>query len=330
LPFGRAYLLLSAFMKIAIVGSGAVGCYYGARLQRAGHDVRFLMRGDLSTVLRDGLQVRVADGDFHLPQVSAFATTAEIGPVDLVVNAMKTTANGALEALVPPLLGPDTAILTLQNGLGSEDEHARLFGPERVLGGLCFVCINRVAPGIIQNTALGSVGLGEFQRPAGPRTHLIAEAFRGAGVKCEVTDDLALMRWKKLCWNVPFNGLSIAAGGITTDRIVGHDGLRKLARDLIQEVIEAAAKLGHTIPGAFGDLQIERTYPMGPYKPSSLIDYLEGREVEVEAIWGEPLRQAQAAGAAVPRLEALAVLLRSLTSRAAEAKVQTAAPGGPA
>lgn len=300
--------------SFAIVGSGAVGAYYGARLARAGEDVRFLLRRDLEAVRRHGLRVRTPTEEFVVERPRVAGSTAEIGPVDAVIVALKTTANGALVDLVPPLLHETTALLTLQNGLGAEEFLAERFGAQRVLGGLCFVCLNRVAPGTIENFLPGSIVLGEYGRPAGERLHALAERFRAAGVKIVVTDDLAAARWRKLMWNVPFNGLAIAAGGLTTDRILADDALRALARDLMGEVRAGAAALGHRIPAEFADRQIEQTYPMGAYKPSSLIDWLEGREVEVESIWGEPLRRAAAAGVELPRLRTLYALLRSVVA----------------
>jgi 2-dehydropantoate 2-reductase len=114
-------------------------------------------------------------------------------------------------------------------------------------------------------------------------------------------------------WNVPFNGLSIAAGGIATDRLLANPDLEAEVRALMREVIDAAARLGHSIPESFIEAQVTATRPMGAYRPSSLIDYLEGREVEVESIWGEALRRAKKAGAAVPRLQALYANLLKLT-----------------
>jgi 2-dehydropantoate 2-reductase len=303
----------NVFAKIAVVGSGALGCYYGALLARSGSAVTFLMRSDLAAVRERGLRVRIPSGEFVLRDVSAEAAPEAIGPCDLVIVALKTTANGDFQKLIAPLLHAHTAILTLQNGLGSDEELARLFGGERVMGGLCFICVNRTAPGEILCIEPGVLSLGEFVGPAGDRLRAVAELFTRSGVRCQVGDDLAWLRWKKLVWNVPFNGLSIAAGGITTDRILAEPELESEVRALMSEVIGAAGKLGHEIPLALIDQQIAHTRPMGPYKPSSLIDFLAGRAVEVEEIWGEPLRRARRAGASVPKLELLYALLRQMT-----------------
>ncbi len=299
---------------IAIVGAGALGSYYGAKLARQGVEVRFLMRADLEAVRRDGLTVREKGEEWHLP-VQAFGSTEEIGPVDLVVIGLKTTANGDLERLIPPLLHEKTLLLTLQNGLGNEELLAQRWGAERVLGGLCFVCLNRVAPGVIEHYGHGTLSLGEFGRAPMERTRAIGSMFSNSGVETHVVENLITERWRKLVWNIPFNGLSIATGGRTCDLLLADAGVRAQVRALMIETIAAAGALGHAIPESFADYQIERTYPMGPYKPSSMIDWQLGRAVEVESIWGEPWRQGSVVGVALPRLELLYRLLQQLTER---------------
>jgi 2-dehydropantoate 2-reductase len=301
--------------RIAVVGSGAVGSYYGAQLSRVGESVHFLLRRDLSAVRERGLTIRQHRGEpaqFHLHHVSTAATSSEIGPVDLVLVALKATANAAFLDLISPLLHTHTAILTLQNGLGNEEELGALFGAERIMGGLCFVCLNRAEPGAVDCFHPGSITIGEYCRPAAARTRALADAWIRAGVRCSVSDTLAEVRWRKLVWNVPFNGLTIAAGGVTTDRIVGNPELLEEARALMREIQAAAAAHGFRIPDAFLQSQIDVTVPMDAYKPSSLIDFLDGRAVEVEAIWGEPLRRARAAGVDTPHLAALYARLRQM------------------
>lgn len=299
--------------KFAVVGSGAVGCYYGGKLAQSGRDVHFLMRSDLETVRKNGLQIRSPSGDFHLPRVQAAGTAGEIGPSDVVLIALKTTSNAALEKLLPPLLHDGTLLLTLQNGLGNEEWLAERFGAERVLGGLCFVCLNRVSHGVIEHYGHGTLSIGEFRGPPQRRTRAFAEAFCEAGIEAKVVENLLTERWRKLVWNIPFNGLGIAARANTAE-VLADAGLRQLARALMREVIAAADRLGHSIPRDFIEAQFARTEPMGPYRSSSQIDFESGRAVEVEAVWGEPLRQATRAGCAVPRLETLYFLLKRLSA----------------
>jgi 2-dehydropantoate 2-reductase len=299
-------------MKIAIVGAGAVGGYYGARLARAGEEVHFLLRSDFAVVRDHGWRVTDQDGTWTLHPARAHNHPESIGACDGVIIAAKSTANPALPLLVRPLLGENTWVLALQNGLGNVEFHAAYAGAERVLGGLAFVCINRVAPGVIEKYIAGSVRLGEFSSPARARTRDLAARFVRAGVDCAAVDSLAEALWRKLVWNVPFNGLAIAVGGVTTDVILARPAWRERAWALMLEVRAGAAALGLDIPESFLHRQMEVTPPMGAYKPSSLVDFLAGRAVEVEAIWGEPARRARAAGVPLPRLEALYAELKEM------------------
>jgi 2-dehydropantoate 2-reductase len=297
--------VIKSLPRIVIVGSGAVGCYYGGRLALHGNEVHFLLRSDYEHVKQQGLKIQSQLGDFDLPQVNCHRSTAEIGPCDLVIIAIKATANDALLELLPPLLKDDTMILTLQNGLGSDDFLAQHFGSERVMGGLCFVCINRIAPGVIHHIAQGQIALGEHSGVPQARTEALAAEFRRCGIDCVVESSLIAARWKKLVWNISFNGLSIAAGGKDTAAILADPVSEQRVRDLMREIIVTAGKLGHDIPLGLIDTMIERTRTMSAYKPSSLIDFLAGSEVELEAIWGEPVRRAKAAGIEMPKVEEL-------------------------
>ncbi len=298
--------------RIAIVGSGAIGGYYGAKLAYYGRDVHFLMRGDVSEVRRFGLRIRGKNENIRVAKVQAHASTREIGPCDLVIVAIKAISNAELPELIPPLLHERTMLLTLQNGLGNEELLAATFGAERVLGGLCFVCLNRVSKGVIEHYDHGHVSLGEFIGYPLPRTHDLSWEFKRCGVVSQVVENLALERWRKLVWNIPFNGLSVAAGGIDTSAILGNDNLRLNALELMDEVILAANMCGHRLPTATALEQMKRTASMGAYKPSTLIDFQAGRSLEIEAIWGEPLRRATAAGANTPRLRELYERLRRI------------------
>jgi 2-dehydropantoate 2-reductase len=319
-------------MKIAVVGCGAVGSYYGAMLCCAGREVHFLLRSDFEAVRQKGVTIRSPAGNFTIhPQCAK--TPEAIGLSDLVLIGLKTTANDQFPKLLPPLVGPQTAVATLQNGLGNTEQLARLFSPEQILSGLCFVCLNRVEPGVIHHLEYGMIVLGEFQRRAGPRTHGLAAMFRDAGVPCKVTDNLARAQWEKLVWNIPFNGLGVAGAAgydaltqlpsaishlrsvgpvLTTDKLLADPRWEKLLRDLMLEVIAAAGALGFEIPASYAEEQIERTRTMGAYRASTLIDFERHQPLELEGMFLEPLRRAQAAGVPVPRLAALCKVLQQL------------------
>jgi 2-dehydropantoate 2-reductase len=317
-------------MKIAVVGCGALGSYYGVLVCRAGHEVHFLLRSDYDAVRKNGVNIRSAAGDFNVRPICARDPRA-IGPSQLVLVCLKTTANFVLPELLPPLVGPDTAVLTLQNGLGNEETIAALVGAEKTLGGLCFVCLNRIAPGEILHVAHGAVVMGEFGRPPQARTAAIGRAMAASGVPCKVVDNLAAAHWEKLVWNIPFNGLGVAGAAgldaveqgkikpgqalgpcLTTDILLGDPRWEKLVRELMMETIHAANALGLAMPESAAERQIARTRDMGAYKASTLIDFERGQELELESLFFEPLRQATAAGVRCPRLAALCEVLKAL------------------
>jgi 2-dehydropantoate 2-reductase len=301
--------------RIGVVGSGAIGSYYGGKLAAGGRDVHFLMRGDLSEIRRDGLRIRGKDDELHVAKVNCYNLTKEIGPCDLVLIAVKATSNAEIVDLIPPLLHGRTMLMTLQNGLGSEDFLAKHFGAERVLAGLCFICLNRTSPTSVKRLDYGHVIIGEFDRAPISRTYEIESIFKASGIKCNVAENLALERWRKLVWNIPFNGLSILAGGIDTAAILADDDLRRSTLATMEEVILAANKCGFALDHSVIREQMQRTQTMGAYKPSTLLDFEGGKALEIEAIWGEPLRRAVAAGANVPRLEMIYALLKQLDRR---------------
>lgn len=299
-------------LRIAVVGAGAIGTYYGAKLAAAGGDVHFLIRSGLTTIRRRGLRIRGKDEDVRVAKINCYGSTREIGECDLVLIAVKTTSNRDLVELIPPLLHKTTMLLTLQNGLGNEEFLAGNFGSERVLGGLCFICLSRVSPGVVERYDYGHITLGEYERKPTKRTRQLAFVFKRCGIKCRVVENLVLERWRKLVWNIPFNGLSILAGGIDTAAILNDEDLRHATLALMEETIVGANECGYPVERAASLEQIRRTETMGPYKPSTLLDFEAGKPLEIEAIWGEPLRRATAAGAQTPRLQMLYSILQSL------------------
>lgn len=303
------------FQSVAVVGAGAIGLYYGSRLAQSGIDVRFLVRSDHEAILRDGLRVKSVAGDFHLPEVRAVVTPEEIGPVDLVIVCWKATANDALRDTLPPLMGSRTQVLTLQNGLGNCEEIAAVVGAERVLGGLCFVCINRTGPGVVEHTSGGQINIGEFAIGVPGRAGTVADRFRSADISASAVDDLERAQWEKLVWNVPFNGLAVAEGGVTTSELLANSETEKRIRRLMAEVVAAAVGQGIGLGEELIDKNVTRTRPMAAYKPSTMIDFVEGRQLELGPIWEEPLRRGKSAGVPMPELERL---LADMKARLAE------------
>jgi 2-dehydropantoate 2-reductase len=297
----------------ALVGPGAIGLYYGGLLAKAGAALHVLARSDAAVLRADGINIRIVDprsgelSETHTIRPAGIEQdAASIGPVDLVIIAAKATVNSELLSSLQALVEPSrTTLLTLQNGMGNAEFIAKHFPHNPVLAGLCFVCVNRTASGVVENYLPGRVEIGSLDERFPEAAAAAVSAFSDAGVKCQLSPVLDAALWRKLCWNVPFNGLAIAAGGITTDLILADAALVQRARCLMEEIQSAAALCGHEIADSFLQGQFDVTANMGAYRPSSLIDFLDGRAVEVEAIFGEPLRRGQALGLAMPELAQL-------------------------
>ena len=315
-------------MKVAIIGAGALGLYYGALLQKSGVETHFLLRRDYAAIRKSGLRVYSINGDFCLPQVNAWRTPEEIGGADLVIIGLKTFANSSYQELIAPVLKKNTLILTLQNGLGNEEALATLFGAVRIIGGVAFLCSNRGEPGTVYHLGAGRIVLGEFVPGDSGRLERLAEMFRAAGVDCRSTNDLKRARWEKLVWNIPFNGLA-ALLQQSVDRLLAVHATRVLIRAIMLEVINAGNGQGlySAIPEAFAESMLEFTDAMGEYRPSMQIDREEGRELEIGAIFRVPLQFAAEKGIAMPRIEMLATLLeQAQTSRQTRQDEQTHLP----
>ncbi|MCX6936764.1 MAG: 2-dehydropantoate 2-reductase [Verrucomicrobia bacterium] len=300
--------------RVLFLGSGALALYYGGRMARAGVDVVFWARSDAGALRQKGLRLVYPGDAFHLSAVNVVERVEDAGAVDLVVIALKATANADLPRLLPAALGQDTVVLNLQNGLGVDEAVADIAGAERTLGALCFVGVNRVAPGEAVCAHEGYIVLGEFSGAPTARTEAVAEIFRRGGTKVRIAPSLLSARWHKLIWNVPFNGLSVVERGMLSDEILRDAGREARVRALMRELQTAAAAEGVEIADAFIEDNVERTRSMA-YKPSTMLDWLAGRPLELEPIWGEPLRRARRLGVATPEL---ARLYAEIQARAAE------------
>ena len=283
-------------LTYAIIGTGALGGFYGCRLQRAGCSVHFLLHSDYEHVAQHGLICESKDGDFVLPKVAAYRDVRALPACDVVIVALKATQN----QLLPSLLPKSGAVLLVQNGLGGEELIADLLGPERVVSGLSYCCSNKVGPGHIRHLDYGNVALGEFAvRGATDRLRALAADFERAGISVQLLDDFRVARWTKLVWNIPYNGLSVILNA-TTAELMAQPATRRLSEEIMWEVVADARACGIPVEDRMVAKLLEQTDHMQPYRTSMKIDYDERRPMEVEAIYGSPLRAAEAAGAKSP------------------------------
>lgn len=298
-------------MRYAVIGTGAIGGYYGARLDKAGFEVHFLLHSDYRFVVDNGLTVDSCDGSFHLPSPKVYDNTASMPECDVVIVALKTTNNHLLPSLLPPLLKPDTIVLLIQNGIGVEADVEKMFPRQPLAAGLAFICSAKTGPGHVNHQFYGNINIGNYSCADLQRFQQLVDDFRAAGIGAASVGYLEA-RWKKAVWNMPFNGMTVALN-TTTNRLLSCDATRRLIYDQMLEVIGAANALGvNNIDPSFADKMIANTVKMPPYSPSMKLDYDFRRPMEIEYLYSRPIAEAKAAGFAMPKLEMLEAELKFL------------------
>ncbi|MFJ3110695.1 putative 2-dehydropantoate 2-reductase [Pseudomonas putida] len=295
--------------RIGIIGSGAIGGFYGLMLARAGFDVHFLLRSEYQAVREQGLSLDSAVHGTLQMKVQAYVNAADMPPCDWLLIGAKATSNAQLAPLIVQAAAPGAKVVLLQNGLGVEEQlRSALRSDMHLLGGLCFICVNRQAPGVIRHQALGAVNLGYHSGPAiDGGAALVAEGagfFQAAGIDSQAMPNLALARWQKLVWNVPYNGLSVLLGASTTP-LMAERHSRELIQALMAEVVQGAEACGHVLPEGYAEHLFQVTERMPDYWPSMYHDHAHQRPLELQAIYAEPLARARAAGCSLPRMEML-------------------------
>lgn len=308
--------------RIGIIGTGAIGGYYGLMLARAGFEVHFLLRSEYAAVAREGLRVRHAQlGELHLPQVNAWCEAAAMPACDWLLVGAKSTANAELAPLIVQVAAADAKVVLLQNGLGVEEALRPLLPDSlHLLGGLCFICAHREAPGVVVHQSQGVCNLGYHSGPAdeAQRLALLEQGvawLREAGIESAPIADLAQARWQKLVWNVPYNGLSALLGASTRPLMAQADS-RALLLALMEEVVAAAEAAGAPLPANYPQKLQAYTDRMPDYLPSMYHDFAQRRPAELQAVYAAPLAAAAALGVEMPRVRMLYQALSFLQARA--------------
>ena len=300
-------------MRYAVVGTGGIGGYYGAKLARSGQDVHFLLHSDYDYVKEHGLQVDSCDGDFCLSQVNAYLSTADMPQVDVVLVCLKSKRNHLLRELLPPLLHEQTIVVLIQNGIGLEADVKEWFPNLQLVAGLAFICTAKTEPGHVNHQCYGSINFGNYSCKDEERFKQMVTEFTNAGVKAGVVE-YHEARWRKAVWNMPFNGMTVALN-TRTDCLLKNPSTRALIREQMMEVIGAARALGVTIGEEFVDQMIKMTDEMTPYSPSMKLDYDVRRPMEIDYLYTRPIAEARKAGFQMAKLEMLEAELRFIESQ---------------
>ena len=298
-------------MKYGIIGTGAIGGFYGGKLARAGQEVHFLLHKDYEYVKQNGLQVDSCDGSFHLDGVNAYNDTAAMPPCDVVLVSLKSVNNDMLKTLLPPLLHERTLVVLIQNGIGVEEDVQRNFPDVQLAAGLAFICSAKTEPGRVNHQCYGSINLANYSCRDEALMEAVVAEFREAGIETGFVE-YHEARWKKAVWNMPFNGMTVALHA-QTDELLKNPSTRQLIRDQMMEVIGAAQHLGvKNVDEAFVEKMIRMTDEMTPYSPSMRLDYDFHRKMEIYYLYTRPIEIAREAGFRMPKLEMLEAELKFL------------------
>jgi 2-dehydropantoate 2-reductase len=297
-------------MKIAVMGSGGVGGYFGARLANGGADVTFVARGSHLAAMRErGLTVSGAV-DFHLPKVAATDDPATIGVVDLVIFAVKLWDTEGALAQIKPIVGPQTAVISFQNGVLKDDYLARAFDLGKIMGGVCYVATSIVKPGVIGRVGpLERLAFGEFDGTASPRAQRFLEACQHGGINVELSADIRREIWQKFVFLVGLSGVTTTMR-TTIGPIRENPQTRRFLLDLMREVVAVGRAKGVDLPEDFAEQQLGLADRVAPDMTSSMHHDLErGNRLEVRWLAGAVVELGGAAGVPTPLNRAVADIL---------------------
>lgn len=307
-------------MRIAVMGAGGVGGYFGGMLARAGHDVTFIARGEhLAAIRNHGLRLNTVHGEFTV-DAPATDTPSEVGPVDLILFCVKTYHTEEAGQALAPLIGDETLFLSLQNGVDNEEKLAVMHGREHVLGGLCYISSAIAAPGVIKQTSqMRRIVFGELDGTHSPRTKRVYRAFAEAGIDATLTDNVEKAMWTKFLFICALSGVGAVARAPVGEMFSIPD-TRQLLRDTMAEVEAVARVRGVDLDAGIVEQMMQTAEGFAPEtKPSMLVDVENGNRVEIDALNGAVARLGAEAGVETPANRFIYAALKPADERAKHA-----------
>jgi 2-dehydropantoate 2-reductase len=310
-------------MKIAVMGAGGVGGYFGAKLAASGEEVHFIARGaHLEAMRRDGLQVHSANGDVLIKPVKADNDPAAVGPVDLVLIAVKLWSTAEALRDAKPMVGPGTAVVSFQNGVVAVDDIAKAYGKERALGGVANIAAVIEKPGVIRHTGtMAILTVGELDGKASPRVKAFVDACTKAGIQARSSDDIRKTIWEKYVFLVAASAMTtltrLPLGAVRED-----PDTRALTRQIMSEVVAVGKAKGVTLENDMPDKLLERLDTMPREMVASMLGDLErGNRLELPWLSGGVVAMGKDIGIAAPANGfVLAALKHYINGRPADAR----------
>nr|WP_263327369.1 2-dehydropantoate 2-reductase [Neobacillus sp. Marseille-Q6967] len=301
-------------MKIGIMGTGAVGAYFGCVLKKAGHEVVFIARGqNLDKMLQDGLKVYSNGNLIHVNETFT-NNVGELKGSDLILFCVKSSDTESVARQLKAVCGTETDILTLQNGVSNEEILSSVFGPEKVFSAATYVQAQTDGPGVVQQTGFVQLVIGGLAASSIELSQRYAQLFNEAGIPSNAVEDILGEKWKKYIWNATFNPLSAVAGASVGDILDTHE-LRTLAKGICKEVLDVAGQNGYSLPDSYIEELFLRSERAKSHKTSMLQDLLNGKKLETDALTGYLIRKAEEKGIPVPYTETIHSLLLFLEKK---------------
>lgn len=300
--------------QIMMVGAGSVGGYFGAHLAKNNPDVSFLLRPrTLAAVRQQGLTIRSAGGTFTVrPQAASDAR--ELPAPDLIILAVKAYDLDEVMAQIEPVLTDRTVILTLQNGIDTEDRIIARLGRDCVVGGVAFIYSKIAAPGVIDHYKKGAVAVGELMGHESGRLLQIRDLFAAAGIPCQLSKDIRRSKWEKMCWNCVFNPITV----LIDDKVakaLDHPEMMGVIRQIVGEITAVSAALKVPLPADMPERVVKWTQEIRDIHTSMYDDWKAGRQTEIRNLNGYIVDQGRALGIPTPVNEALTAMIKTITEK---------------
>jgi 2-dehydropantoate 2-reductase len=307
--------------RILIVGAGAIGSFYGAALQAQGADVSAVCRSDYDTVREYGIRIeskRLGDRLFQPAQTLRSPADYAGGPPDYLIVSVKVVEGTDRVGLIRDTVGPNTAIVLIENGVEIEEEIAEAFPHNELISALAFIQVSRLGPGKVRHYAFGDLHFGTYPSGLSERALALGGMLEAGGVRAVLTDDVVTARWQKCLWNAVFNPISVLGGVLDTDDMLSAPEGALFIRRAMEEVCAVASATGHPLSPTLIDQYIDGTRKAPPYKTSMALDFENGRPLEVEVILGNAVRAGRRENLSIPQLETLYALMKMMERKRAK------------
>lgn len=294
-------------MKIAAMAAGAVGSYFGGRMQAAGHDVAYIARrAHLDALRKDGLKIESTLGDLHLPKVNATSDPKEVGPVDIVLFAVKLWDTETAAGLAKPLIGPDTRIITLQNGVDSYERVSAILGKEATIPGTAYIAAVLGGPGVMLHTSrFATLRCGTIDGKPDLRLDAFVAAAKAAGIDIQPQDDMNRERWQKFIFLSSMAGINCMTRQ-PIGKVLADPDTRAFYRKLMEECLAVGQKSGAKVPSSWIDDRMTFSDNAPPGMKASMLHDLEaGNRLELDWLTGKVVALGRELGVPTPASEAV-------------------------